>query len=468
MSSSRPFTVHRRLCSLAAAAVASALLAAGCGSGGDSSGTSTGSGAGTPVKGGILKAAMADNPDHLDPALAYATQSWDLLSATNNGLVAYDKRVGEGRAPRLVADLAEALPSVSRDGRTYTFRVRRDAMFGPPVDRPVKPSDFKASLERLFRVNSPGLSFFANVEGAREYYDTRRGGVSGIVADDARGTLTFRLLQPDGTFLPILGTPFAYVLPRGAPDRDVSTDKRWRVPTGPYAITDYVPKERITLRRNPDFRSWSATTPDGHLDGVDVAVGTTPQQAANETASGQLDWYFDSVAPDRLAELRARYPKQVSEYTQGNILAFFMNTRRAPMDDVRVRQAINYAIDRDALVKIYGGQGRATENVIPPNFGSYRRHDFYPHDMAKARALVAASGTAGQPIAVWSSNTEPNPKAAQYMADVLDQLGYDASVKTLDQSVFSDTVAAQKTNPRSPSAPGSRTSRRARCSSTCC
>jgi len=86
-----------------------------------------------------------------------------------------------------------------------------------------------------------------------------------------------------------------------------------------------------------------------------------------------------------------------------------------------------------------------------PTLGAaYRRHTFYPHDMAKARALVNASGTQGQSVAVWSHNTDPVPKAAQYLAGVLNQLGYKATVKSLDESVYWDTISTQKGDPQIP------------------
>jgi peptide/nickel transport system substrate-binding protein len=139
----------------------------------------------------------------------------------------------------------------------------------------------------------------------------------------------------------------------------------------------------------------------------------------------------------------------VYNYTRNNITFFTLNMRKPPMNNVLVRKAINYATNRDALVKIFGGQGTATENIVPPAFGAaYAKHSFYPYDLAKAKALVQQSGTAGMAVQVWASNTDPQPQAAQYMASVLDSLGYKATVKTLDEGVYYDTVAAQATDPQ--------------------
>ena len=197
----------------ALALLAAIVLAAGCGgSGGVRRGG--GSGSGPPVNGGTLRAGIPDNPDYLDPGLSYTNEGWEILEATNNGLVTFKKAAG-GAGAQIVPDIASAMPTVTDGGRTYTFHVRPNVMFSPPVNRAVKPSDFKFSIERLFRIDSGGLAFFTGIKGADAYAKTRKGGISGIVANDAKGTITFHLTQPDGTFLDYMATPFAFVLPTG-------------------------------------------------------------------------------------------------------------------------------------------------------------------------------------------------------------------------------------------------------------
>jgi peptide/nickel transport system substrate-binding protein len=322
-------------------------------------------------------------------------------------------------------------------------------MFSAPVSRAVQPSDIKFSIERLFRIDSGGVGFYTGIVGAEQYAKTRKGGIRGIVADDKAHTIAFHLTAPDGTFLDYMAVPFAFALPKGTPDKDISTIAKWRVATGPYGISGYTPKDSIEITRNPTFKSWTKDTPDGHLDGIHVALGVTPDQAVTEIANDQLDWYFEPVAPARLTELKARYPKQVFDFTRNNVTYFTMNSRKAPFDKLAVRQAVNYATNRSALVKLFGGQGTVTESILPPGMGSaYKKHDFYPYNLAKAKTLVASSGTKGMAVTVWSHTTDPTPKAAQYMASVLDELGYKASVKTLDESVYWDTIATQKGDPQ--------------------
>jgi peptide/nickel transport system substrate-binding protein len=426
--------------------LACAALLAACGSGGTSS--NGGSSGGSPVNGGTLMAGIVDNPDHLDTGLTYTNEGWEIVEATNNGLLTFKKTSGTAGG-QIVPDLATAMPTVSDHGLIYTFHMRTGVRFSPPVNRDVEPSDIKFSIERLFRVDSGGVGFYTGIVGANQYAKTRKGGISGIVANDQTHTITFHLTVPDGTFLEYMAMPFAFAMPKGTPSRDISTIAKWRVATGPYMISQYVPKDHITIVRNPNFRSWSPDVPNGHLDRIQVQIGVTPDQAVNEIANGQLDWYFEQVAPDRLTALEAQYPSRVHNYTRNNITFFTLNLRKPPMNNLLVRKAINYATDRPALVKIFGGQGTPTENIVPPAFGgAFAKHDFYPYNLAKAKSLVAQSGTQGMSVQVWASNTVPQPEAAQYMASVLDSLGYKATVKTLDEGVYYDTVAAEATDPQ--------------------
>jgi peptide/nickel transport system substrate-binding protein len=422
-----------------------AALAAGCGSGSSSSS----GGSGGVRNGGTLRAGIPDDPDHLDTGISYAVEGWELLEATNNGLLTFRKASGSAGS-QVVPDIATAMPRVSDGGLTYTFHLHPGVRFSPPVNRAVKPSDFRYAIERLFHVGSPGVGFYTIIRGADAYAAHRAAHISGIVADDRAMTITFHLTHPDGAFLDIMAMPFAFAVPTGMPYRDISTDPRWRVATGPYMVKTYVPKQQIVLVRNPNFRQWSPNSPNGHLNEISIQIGVTPEQAVNETIDGQLDWYMEAVPPDRLTELKARYPSQVHLYPRNNDTYFSMNERKPPFDKLAVRQAVNYAIDRPALVKLFGGQGTPTETVIPPSFGSaYHEPNLYPHDVAKARQLVQSAGATGAPVQIWTTNADPAPKAAQYLASVLKTIGLDVTgVRTIDDSVYWDTLLSEKTDPQ--------------------
>ena len=428
------------------ATIAVAGLVAGCGSSGSSS---SGGGGGAGHDGGTLEGGIPDNPDHLDTGISYAVEGWEILEATNNGLLTFRKAAGPAGSD-VVPDIATAMPEVTDGGRTYSFTLHKGVMFGPPVNREVKPSDFQYAVERLFHVGSPGVGFYTSIAGADAYAAGKAKHISGIEADDSAMTITFHLVHPDGAFLDIMAMPFAFAVPAGMPSKDISTDPAWRVATGPYMIKTYVPKQQILLVRNPAFTQWSPNSPDGHLDQVHIQIGVTPEQAVNETISGSLDWYMEAVPPDRLTELKAKYPDQVHLYPRNNVTYFSMNERKAPFDKLQVRQAVNYAIDRTALVKIFGGQGTPTETVLPPLFGTaYHEPNLYPYDLNKARALIQQAGAQGAQVEVWTTNADPAPKAAQYLAAQLQAIGLDVTgVKAVDDSVYWDTLLTQKGDPQ--------------------
>jgi peptide/nickel transport system substrate-binding protein len=420
-------------------------VSAGCGSGSSSSAGS----AGAPVNGGTLQGAIPDNPDHLDTGISFAVEGWELLEATNNGLLTF-KKAGGGQQSVIEPDIASAMPLVTDNGRTYTFHVRKGVMFSPPVNRAVRPSDFQYAIERLFHVGSPGVGFYTNIAGADAYAAHHAAHISGIVANDKTGIIAFHLVKPDGAFLDDMAIPFAFAVPAGMPYKDISTDPQWRVATGPYMISTYTPKQKIVLVRNPNFHQWTAASPNGHVNEVDINIGTTPEQAVNETIDGQLDWYMEAVPPDRFTALRQQYPKQTFLFPRNNVTYFSMNTRKPPFDKLAVRQAVNYAIDRNALVKIFGGQGIPSETVLPPGFGSsYQEHHLYPHDLTKAKQLIQQAGATGASVQIWTTNADPAPKAAQYLASVLSQIGLNVTdVKAVDDSVYWDTLLTQSGDPQ--------------------
>jgi peptide/nickel transport system substrate-binding protein len=422
-------------------------LAAGCGSG--SSTASSGGASGKPVDGGVLLGGIPDNPDHLDTGISFAVEGWELLEATNNGLLTF-KKAGGGQQSVILPDIASAMPTVTDGGKTYAFHVRSGVMFSPPVSREVKPSDFQYAIERLFHVGSPGVGFYTNIVGADAYAAHKAAHISGIVANDNAMTITFHLVKPDGAFLDDMAIPFAFAVPKGTPYKDISTDPQWRVATGPYMVKTYIPRQKIVLARNPNFHQWTSASPKGHVNEVDITIGVSPEQAVNETIAGQLDWYMEAVPPDRFTALRQQYPKQTFLFPRNNVTYFSMNERKAPFNKLAVRQAVNYGIDRTALVKIFGGQGIPTETVLPPGFGSsYQPHTFYPHNVAKAKQLVQHAGATGAPVQIWTTNADPAPKAAQYLASVLSQIGLNVTgVKEVDDSVYWDTLLTQAGDPQ--------------------
>ena len=390
-------------------------------------------------RGGTLKV-VSDIPiDSIDPAIAYNTASAAVLSMTGDGLTGL-KRAGGSEGSQLVPDLAVSLPTPTNGGKTYTFTLRRGIRYSTGAT--VQPGDVRASIERLFKVRSPspGPGFFERIVGAARCAKSRKACdlSHGIVVNGASRAVTFHLTAPDPDFLYKLGHTFAHILPASTPPRP--TRARPLPATGPYKISTYRPGRLLRVVRNPHFREWSqAAQPDGYPDRIEVGLDMSPEEAVDAVEQGRVDEYGGvTIFPvSRLHEVRTRYAGQVHSNPRTGTFALFLNTRVPPFDDPRARRAVAYAVDRAAVVKALGGSGaaRATCRILPPSLPGYRPScPFAGPDLARARQLIAASGTKGMRVTVWGGQLWR--VEATHAASVLGRLGYRVKLQRLGDDYF--------------------------------
>ena len=396
-------------------------------------------------RGGKLRILATAGDGTLDPQINYTIQYSQISQSVYDGLTAFRKAAASS-AYTVVPDLAESLPVPIDGGRTYVFKLRQGIHFSD--GRVVGTRDVVASFQRIFKVLGPTAgTWYHDIVGAEACLKapakcTLAGGIS---ADEAASTVTLRLTKPDPEFLQKLAEPHASILPANAPSHDTGV-----VPipgTGPYQITSYDPKKQMRLIRNPYFRQWSADAqPDGYADEVDYDFGLGDEDQVTAVENGQADWMFDPVPVDRLNEVGTRYPAQVHIGDLGALYFLEMNVHQPPFDKLAVRQAVNYAIDRSALVKIFGGPKLAVPScqILPPSIPGYEAYCPYSRepgarwtapDLVKAKKLVAESGTAGQKVTLIVEDTAVGRAIGTYMQSVLSDLGYAASVKPLSGTI---------------------------------
>jgi peptide/nickel transport system substrate-binding protein len=425
------------------------LIASACGSSGNKTNTS---GAGGTTSGGTasggktfanFRLAYDTGIDYLDPGLSYTVEGWGIMWNVYLPLVGYKHANGPDGAT-LVPYLAKALPKVSTDAKTYSFTLRSGLKYSDGTA--IKASDFAATIERDFKVDSPGVGFFGNIVGADTFGKTKTGHISGITTDDTTGDITIKLNSPQGDFLNILATEFAALLPASTPAKDQSTTPA--PSSGPYMIKSYAPNKKAIVVRNPNFDAaqFDGNVPAGNPDMMTVDIIGDDTVALQRVISGQDDYDFHQIPPDRLASTQQKYGDQIKVYTPANTYYFFMNNREAPFNNLKVRQAVNYAINREALVRIYGGLAQPTENVLPPTYPSYKKLDMYPYDLAKAKQLIKDSGQAGASVTVWNHDRGTDPKATAYLTDVLNSIGLKAKEKVINSAVYWTTVGNQATH----------------------
>jgi ABC-type transport system substrate-binding protein/DNA-binding SARP family transcriptional activator/streptogramin lyase len=405
--------------------------------------------AGASHRGGTLTS--IDGPvSTIDPAAATAEDlpPTRLSGLTNDGLVTLNHVAGP-QGSRLVPDLALALPAPTDGGRTYTFRLRPGIRYS--TGALVRPSDVTHSFERLFQLGGAGAPYYQAISGAAGCRKAPAGCdlSRGIVAHDRAGTVTFHLTRPDPDFLPKLTLAFADVLPATVPGRQA----RAPLPaTGPYMITRYVPGRELLMVRNPRFREWSAAAqPAGYPDRILIRLGLSGARAAAAVADGRSDFLPSIGQFPSGAGYFKDYRRQLQINPQLITAFLFLNVNAPPFTDIRVRQAVNLALDRGRAVAGWGGPlaARPACQILPPGLAGYRRYcpwtqdpaadgRWHAPDLPRARRLVAASGTAGMKVTVWDVSPSPEGaiKEAAETVRALRQLGYRASLRLLPPSTY--------------------------------
>ena len=397
-------------------------------------------GLGAHHRGGTLRVASGRRGlKTIDPALSYESYTFAIPSLTNDGLVAF-KHVSGSEGATLVPNLAVSLPHPTGEGTAYTFELRSGVRYSS--GRPVRAGDFRRAIERVFRLGlQEGYGYYTGiVGGARCAKRPKQCDLSkGIVVDPAGKSVTFHLADSDPDFLYKLALPFANAVPPNVPNHDVG---RRAVPaTGPYKIARFVPKKELVFVRNPFFREWSkAAQPAGYPDRIVWRLDVGDDEATRAVEQQRADVAYDFVPSHLHEEVTTQYPSQMHVDPISGTYFYLLDARRRPFDDVRVRRALNYAVDRDRVIDLAVGDGvgAPTCQVLPPNFSGYKPYcpytanpsaegEWVAPDLDKARKLVAASGTRGERVTVWANDQAEG----KYMARLLRRLGYRSRLRTI-------------------------------------
>jgi peptide/nickel transport system substrate-binding protein len=431
----------KRSIGISAALIAVAVLAASCGGSKKSTSKAT-----SGNKGGTMtllaNAAPSGSPD---PQVNYTLAEWQFLIFTHDGLVAF-KRVGGIEGTKIVPDLAEAIPKPTNGGKTWTFKLRSGIKFSN--GQTVTGKDVKATFERLFKIgNSPNAGTWYNViQGGDACVKTPKTCSLSQGITVKGNTVTFHLTTADPEFLDKLAVPFAFILPASTPAKNLDIPPAG---TGPYKWAQYAPNKQIKLVRNTNFKEWSKDAqPEGNPDVIVEKFGLSVEAEVTQVENNQADWVFDQPPADRLGELSSsKYAGRVHVNPLTSTWYFAFNVNEAPFNNLKARQAVNYATDRKALVKIAGGPKLAvpTCQVLPPRFPGYKPYCPYTKnpgsgkwtapDLTKAKQLIAQSGTKGAAVKVNTDSTDTDKALGLYFVGLLNKLGYKATLQALSADI---------------------------------
>ena len=435
---------------LLAAFVVLVVAAAGCGG----SGSSSGSGSTTIAKGGANGEApsngkvqggtahfnLASDTDFVDPALAYYQVSWQFEYATCAKLVNYPDRPGTAGS-QLVPEVASGFPKVSADGKTYTFTIRKGFTFSPPSNAPVTAKTFQFVINRVLdpKMQSPGAQFISDIVGAEAVQNGKAKTASGVVVNG--DTLTVHLTKKAPDFLARISMPFFCAIPTNTP---IDSNGVTSVPAaGPYYISSWIPKRTLILKRNPNYHG----DRPHNLDRIIYTIGVAPEATNLQVRNGSADYAADGVPPAVNSQLGAKYgpgsPAAKAghqQYFVNPTLSFrylALNTTRPLFKNVQVRKAVNYAIDRHAILLQRGAYaGQAWSHYLPPGIAGSPSEQPYPTsapDLATAKKL-AGSGKLGNAV-LYTCDQSPCPEQATIIQANLKQIGINVDVKQFARAV---------------------------------
>ncbi|MEA2619552.1 MAG: peptide/nickel transport system substrate-binding protein [Chloroflexota bacterium] len=454
--------VHRRL---AALGVVISLVAGACGAA-SSPAPSAGSGAATPPpssgstgpgpssvaspssgipQGGTLSIGWNGEIQWLDPALGYDVTSWPAERLMFEPLLAYD----EGTALKPL--LADGMPTVSADGKAYTFKLHSGVNFvneDGSVLRAVTADDVAYSINRLLdptlKPNPSPVAggFFGNIVGAADVLGGKATTASGIKVIDP-ATVEFDLVNADATFMNVLATPFASIVPKELAGGDATVFSAKPVGTGPYLFKSYTKGQGAVFVKNPGY--WQAGQP--YLDEIDYKTGQDDNAMLQQIEAGTLDLMGDPIPSAQFTDVTTNpaYADQIVHHTLVDTDYVFMDTQQpsnGPLSNVKVRQAVNYVIDKEAILQIAHGAGVAANCIYPPDLPAYTADcNPYPRDVNKAKQLMADAGFAsGFSTKFYTDTTDPDPQIGASIQQDLASIGIKVDIVSQEFATFLDTI----------------------------
>jgi peptide/nickel transport system substrate-binding protein len=445
----------RRALVLLLAALAMSVVVA-CGDDDDDGGGDGGGGGGAAKDGGSITISQTSQPDFLDPALTYTVNGIEPGWLVYTPLLTYPRTGDAEKDSLLIPGLAEEMPEISEDGKTYRLTLRKGLKYSD--GSPVKASDFEHSVKRVLNLESGGSAFFLGITGAQDYIDAGKctGDIKGIETNDETGEITINLDAPDGSFSNVLAMWFVGLVPGDTPCKNLTENPPPGV--GPYKYTESVPNRQFVMEKNTNFPDLGPEIPPGHVDKITTLIVKNAVRQAQDVISGELDYMQDPPPADIKPEVKAKYSDRYKEITTASTYYMFMNNREPPFDKKEVRDAVNIGLDKPALARLFAGEVAPGCSFLPPGQPGYDEaldveecpwgNPNEPPDIEKARQMIEDAGVAGDEVTVYGNNDDPTDKVTQAYADQLTKLGFKAEPKILDGGVYFQTIGSAKEAPQ--------------------
>lgn len=406
-----------------------------------------------PVAGGTVTATFKDDFKSLDPAIGYDTDSWSAERAIYNGLLDY-----KGYTTELVPDIAESMPKVSPDGKVYTFKLKHGVKF--TNGREVKAADFKYSWERMLdpKTNGPmtGGPFWGGVHGADDFFNGKTHDLPGLkVIDDY--TIEIDLDSPNLAFLNIVAMPFGFVLPKEEVEKAGADFAKHPVGTGAFYVASYTPGQLLTLKKNPNYFGKAA-----YVNEIDMQIGVSTDAAYLRLQSGQVDFPQPdlTIPSNNYIQLNGdpKWKDRILRQANVDIYYISMNTKMKPFDNVKVRAAFNYVVNKANIVKLLNGRAVINNGLqAPPMPGFVKNYnplglDANGQNLAKAKQLLQEAGyDATHPFPpqdlLYPSTTPDNERISSSIQQDFKQIGVTLNPRGVAFATFLDLTGKPNTVP---------------------
>jgi peptide/nickel transport system substrate-binding protein len=374
--------------------------------------------------GGTLRILGTEDLDHFDPTSAGLVTTNNFLRAVSRQLISYESSTDELKRITPKGDLATDVPQPTNDGKTYTFKLRQGAAWNTKDGaRQIVSQDFVLGFKRMCNpaLGSSALTYFQDlivgmsdfcagfakveptVEAMKAYIEGNQ--ISGIETPDAE-TLVFNLTESAGDFVYMLSLTTASPAPAEVVNYmpDGPEYRENYIASGPYTVGAYTPDSSLKLERNPSWKADSDPLRKAYVDEIEITFGLQADNVIQQLQAGDGDMSYDvTIPPATLQMLTAANDPKLVTVSSGNTNFIFINTvsgnNNGALKDLKVRQALQYAIDKAAIVQQMGGPAVAKPQNGILGLGVLGFHEFnlYPTpddkgDAEKAKALLAEAG----------------------------------------------------------------------------
>jgi peptide/nickel transport system substrate-binding protein len=444
---------------LCAAVVALAACSSSTSSGsstGSSAGSSTGSSAGSTSSGqagGTITIAAGTPPLSADPGLDFTTQGNELYSVVDTPLLTFVRGVQGVGGSKIIPGLAKALPTVSNGGKTYTFFLRPGLHYSNGTA--IKASDVTYALERDIKIPWQAASFVsAYIAGGTAYANGKAKTISGVTTDDATGKIVVTLVSPFAPIEDIFALPGTAPVPPSTPMKN--QPNTGTIGDGPYMWSSITPNQTYTLVKNPKFDV--PGIPTGHADKIVYQVNSNVTANAEAVLNNQADVFDpgDTIPASLLQQIQTQAKDRYSVVSANSSWYFWFGVNQKPFNNIYARQAVIAALDDRALSRLDSGFLIPDCHLLPSGIAGgsngaascpYHNANAAPN-LTEAKALMQKSGMIGQAVTVYGEERSPRRQWLDYYTSVLNSLGFKATEKVVNSSVYFTTIGAPSLKPQ--------------------